>query len=144
VYNVKIFCVAAISRGTGVGNILMTKYSNISWNNHTNSIREYFPAFVNTDVFFETNTCTHAFLYATPTSCGLNMFSMRMKSYIWECVSCPVGKYKNTYTTLYSDCNDCTGSNCQELHGHCNLNNNVLIYPSNTEYTKYFQESIDI
>lgn len=58
-YNLAIFCVAAISRGLGAGNIQMTKYSNIYWNTYTSSIRIYFPAFVNTDVTFESSSCTH-------------------------------------------------------------------------------------
>jgi len=77
-------------------------------------------------------------LYKQPIACGVNMFIMRIRSYIWEYVSCSSGTYNNTLKLSYTDCKPCSDF-CPELKQTCDASNGISIMPSDPMYTNYFK-----
>jgi len=143
-YNIHIFCLDISSRGLDTSDLVLVKNSKVSWDTHRQNIMQHYPNFVSDDVAFATPICGTAFLHSTPTFCKLNMFMMRMHSYIYECVSCPVGMYKNTQTLLYADCKPCSDKHCPELQEVCNLAESTYVLLShrfNTDHFKNIQQN---
>jgi len=138
-FKISVFCVDVVSFGLKLGFVTMEKQSGVSWDGFKNTIVSYYPNFVNESIPFLTPNCDVTYLHATPNACGVNMFMMRMHSYIWECVSCPTGTYKHTLSLLYTDCKGCSGNFCPELKQTCNATDAVYIVPSHPMYTNYFK-----
>jgi len=141
-YKIRVFCVDPNSSGLQSAEFTFVKNSGVSWDLHRQNINQNYPAFVSENASFTTFTCTTAYLHSTPKTCNFNMFMMRMHSYIWECVSCPVGMYKNTNTFLYSDCKPCSNGFCPELEPLCDANNGIYVLPSNPKYLDNFKNTI--
>ena len=138
-YKIRVFCLDPSSRGFRLLELTLVKNSGVSWNVHRQKINEIYPNFVKVEANFTTFTCTTAYLHSTPTTCNFNMFMMRIHSYIWECVSCPVGMYKDTNTLLYSDCKPCSNGFCPELQQPCDATKGIYVFPSNPTYTEHFK-----
>jgi len=141
-YKIRVFCVDPNSSGLQSAEFTFVKNSGVSWDLHRQNINQNYPFFVSENASFTTFTCTTAYLHSTPKTCNFNMFMMRMHSYIWECVSCPVGMYKNTNTFLYSDCKPCSNGFCPELEPLCDANNGIYVLPSNPKYLDNFKYTI--
>jgi len=141
-YKIRVFCVGPSSRGFQLPESTLLKISGVSWDVHRQHINQIYPDFVSEKASFATPTCTTAYLHSTPTTCNFNMFMMRIHSYIWECVSCPVGMYKDTQTLLYSDCKPCSDGFCPELEQACDATEGICDLPSNLTYMDHFKYSI--
>jgi len=138
-FKISVFCVDVNSFGLKLGFVTMEKQSGLSWDGFKNTIVLFYPNFVKESIPFSTTTCAVNYLYPTPNTCGVNMFMMRMHSYIWERVSYPTGTYKDTLSLLYTDCKECSGNLCPELKQTCNATDGIYIVPSHPMYTNYFK-----
>jgi hypothetical protein len=140
-FKLSVFCVDVNSFGLKTGFVSMEKNSHVSWDSSKEIINTYYSNFVSDRAHFSTPFCDKAYLYSTPSSCGLNMFMMRTHSYIWECVRCPIGMYKNTFSVLYADCNPCSNNFCPQVQQACQETNGIHLTPQNPTYSNYFKHS---
>jgi len=140
-FKISVFCVDSGLFGLNSGFVTMEKQSGVRWDASKQAIISYYPNFVDENAHFCTNACAKVYLHSTPTACGVNMFMMRIHSYIWECVSCPSGTYKNTFSLSYTDCKPCSAGFCPELKQTCDASNSIHIMPSDPMYTNYFKSN---
>jgi hypothetical protein len=110
-YNIRTFCTDPHRPGLSNDMVAVWKFNNIKWSAHKD-ITNLYASFAAENVQFPTAHCDGSFLHSAPTTCDFNTFAMRIHSYIWECMTCPYGKYKITSSTLYSDCRDCITPHC--------------------------------
>jgi hypothetical protein len=139
-YQVQIFCVDPLSAGTmsPAGNEI-SKMSSSTWNG-VQAVVQLYPNFKTESELFQHGVmCEHAFLHSKPVACLGNSFAMRVHSYIWECVSCPIGKYKATTGTAYSECLMCTGISCASTKNYCDDSSNILLQPPARNAVQYFE-----
>jgi len=140
-FKISVFCVDVEQFGLKPGFVTMEKQSGVTWDSFKQDISFFYANFVNETTHFSTPSCNINYLYTTPTACGVNTFMMRIHSYIWECVSCPTGTYKDTLSLSYTDCKACSGNFCPQLEQTCHARNDVYIPPSYPMYTNYFKNS---
>jgi len=140
-FKITVFCVDVGSFGLKPGFVTMEKQSGVTWDSFKQDISFFYANFVNETIHFSTPRCDITYLHSTPTACGVNTFMMRIHSYIWECVSCPTGTYKDTLSLSYTDCKACSGNFCPQLEQTCHARNDIYISPSYPMYTNYFKNS---
>lgn len=140
-FKVSVFCVDVGSFGLKPVFMSMEKHSGVSWDGFKSTIGTFYPNFINENTSFSTPTCAVTYLHSTPSACGVNMFMMRMHSYIWGCVSCPTGKYKHTLSLLFTDCKACSDNFCPHLTQTCNATDAIYTVSSDPMYTNYFKSN---
>ena len=79
--------------------------------------------------------CTNSFLHSMPIECPFHMFSMRNHSYIWDCVSCTSGKFKNTKGTSYSECVQCINEECHRNLDECRNDKKIIVRNTNLNFS---------
>ena len=143
-YSLGFFCVDdAQVFGLQTGAVFsMTKLIRDEWSDSALSIikQEHSGDFVDVETMHYYNSgCPHAFLHQQPKQCPQNMFSMRLRAYIWDCVPCPAGTFKTTTTTLFSDCRPCEGGACPNFAKPCASTTQVVVTPSHPKYTEFMK-----
>jgi len=131
-YEVRFFCVDAMKFGLQGLSFRMQKKIGEEWSElDIQSIQSYSPNLLDSNTAFVLgNICLDTFLHQKPVNCPINMFAMRLHSYIWDCMPCPTSTYKTTNTLLFSDCVVC-GTNgvntCPELEKKCMVASDLIV-----------------
>jgi len=67
---------------------------------------------------------------------------MRKYAYIWECVHCAVGTYKETDTILRKDCLECRVGKCPLYDSLCDGEDMVMTKSSSPLYIESFKTPV--
>jgi len=138
-YKVGFFCVDV--QNAGLNNdysFIMQKQDQSRWN-LKQVFGSIFPLFSNDVTPFTSSFCNNTFLPSVPIDWDPNIFAMRIKSYLWECVMCPTGKYKTTTGTLYSECVKCTQDECPLFESECTSDRKIIVDVTDIDYSRYHQ-----
>jgi len=144
-YVINFFCVDPDNHGIlGYSNAtILTKMNTSKWDHKSDIIAKFQNFRYENKSFLSditTQKCANSFLHSMPVECPFHMFVIRKHSYIWDCVSCPSGKFKTTLGTSYSECIQCTNEECLETKDICLGSEQIVLHKSNSNFCDFYQK----